>query len=353
MAPEDARYRTLDGMRGVAAFMVAAYHLAQRQPGTAFPGYLAVDLFFVVSGFVIAMNYTGRLSAGLTAARFTEARIIRLFPLYLCGLAVGLGKHLIGHLTHSSEALGFGLLACATAFGAVMLPWPCGTAMYPLNGPSWTLFFELAINVLFALTLWRLPIFALAAVMALAAAYLAATISAPLYFNVGWGWDNALQGAARTAYSFPAGVLIYRFLGRGTRRRSWLALVPLLATVALMLVDVPAGFRPATQLLIVLVGFPLLVIAGIRLEPPRRLAPVFGFLGDLSYPLYALHWPLIGIALPVMVKLHVPTSIAGATFVCAMIPIAYAASLIDVRMRTRLSTWNRRRAARARVVLPL
>lgn len=351
MKTRQERFHTLDGMRGVAALMVAAYHLAQRHSGTTFPGYLAVDLFFVISGFVIALNYCGKLAGGLTAARFTELRVVRLFPLYLAGLMLGLGKQLFGHALQDDRAIGAGMLACNAALGAFMLPSPCGPEMFPLNGPSWSLFFELLVNVLFALFLWRLRSAVLAAIMAVAAIYLAWVIGAPDYFNVGWGWENALQGAARTAFSFPAGILIFRFFPLQTRRTSWFALVPVVAMIALMLVDWPASVQSQAQLLIVFVGFPALVMAGIRLEAPRLLAPVFGFMGDLSYPLYAIHWPLIAIALPLFAKLHFSPSAAGLAFVAVLIPAAYAASVADKRARKLISDGLRlRRRAAAQAV---
>ena len=351
METKPNRFYTLDGMRGLAALLVVAYHLAQRDAARAFSGYLAVDLFFVLSGFVIALNYSEKLAKGLSVARFAELRVIRLFPLYLLGLSLGLAKQILGHAMHDPRVIPTGLLACHALAGAIMLPSPCSASMFPLNLPSWTLFFELLVNIAFALALWRMRSVALAGLMAVSAAYLIATIGDPLYFNVGWSLSNALAGVARTTFSFPAGILIFRLFPFRTRAPSWLALIPVLAMGALILIEVPAAMRSLAEALIVFIAFPLLVIAGIRLQAPRKLAPLFALLGDLSYPLYAIHLPLMAIAAPVVARLHLSPVASSVAVVAGLIPAAFVASILDGRVRAAISTRLKlRRTAPAQVV---
>ena len=77
-------YATLDGIRGIAAALVAMRHAGALFPGWDFPNSgLAVDLFFVISGFVVASAYDRRLADGLTLGAFMRIRLIRLYPLYL------------------------------------------------------------------------------------------------------------------------------------------------------------------------------------------------------------------------------------------------------------------------------
>ncbi len=105
------------------------------------PGYLAVDLFFVLSGFVIAANYTDRLANQLSVAKFFEVRLIRLFPLYVLGFALGIAKMLAGHALHIPSGAQEGNISCALLFGTLMLPNPClladpqgaGLYLFPLN----------------------------------------------------------------------------------------------------------------------------------------------------------------------------------------------------------------------------
>lgn len=352
MLASSNRFHTLDGMRGVAAVLVVAYHFAQRQTASSFAGYLAVDIFFVISGFVIALNYDKKFKAGLTAQRFFQIRIIRLYPLYLVGLLIGLGKQLVGVILQDSRAMDLGVLTCSAMFGAVMIPSNCSTELYPLNGPSWSLFFEVVINGLFAVYLWRVRSLTLTVIMALAAVYLISAIGSPDYFNVGWDMHGVAAGAARTAFSFPAGILIFRTFPYSARRESWFAVVPLMAVAALILIDIPAGARSLAELLIVFFAFPALVAAAIQFEAPRRLARACRVLGDLSYPLYAIHWPLVAVAVPLLARLHVPAAWAASVFVAALLPIAYLASLADHRVRSWLSTGlNARRANAAQARL--
>lgn len=337
------RFHTLDGMRGVAAILVAVYHLGQRPGGVQLAGYLAVDLFFALSGFVIALNYVDRFSAGLSAGRFFELRFIRLFPLHAMGTLLGAAKQVIGVVIHDPRAMHVGALAAAVGLNVLMLPDVLTPEMFPLNGPSWSLFFEIVVNVCFAAFLWKAPTPVLLTIMALAFVGLVYEISAPLYFNVGWGWANFYSGIFRTTYSFLAGVLIFRHLPFQSRSRTWFSLVPLVAMAAAMLLLAPSPARVDVELAVVVLGFPALVVAGILLEAPARLASIFSFLGDLSYPIYAIHWPLIAIAYPIAMKLHFAGPVAAMLFIVILIPAAYVAAKIDVAARSKLSGWAKLR----------
>lgn len=85
------RYATLDGLRGVAAGLVVCYHTHLFRGSAAITphGYLAVDFFFMLSGFVIASAYQEKLEAGFTVADFVTQRVIRLYPVALAGILLG------------------------------------------------------------------------------------------------------------------------------------------------------------------------------------------------------------------------------------------------------------------------
>lgn len=333
MSRLDQRFDTLDGMRGVAAILVVAYHLMQRHGSTTFAGYLAVDFFFLLSGFVIAFSYHRKLAEGLSPASFMAMRMVRLFPLYAAACVLGIGKQAIASALHDDRAMSAGVLMCSSLFGALMLPSPCTATMFPLNMPTWSLFFELAINVAFAVILWRLRLPVLAIVMAVAAVYLASSIAPPLYMDSGWLWTSAPFGAARTAFSFIGGMLIYRVLPLHHRRASWLAPLPLLGLIALLLMPTPVPLRPMVQLLIVFIAFPALLLAGICLEARPGVAGCFRLLGNLSYPLYALHAPLIALILPILTQAGLSPLASMAMFVVVMLPIAHGAAVADGRIR--------------------
>lgn len=131
------RYHTLDAMRGVAALLVAVFHFGQGLAGPgqggqglglgrnfAPQGYLAVDLFFGLSGFVIALNYAGRLRAGMPWQSFARLRFIRLYPIYLTGALLGIARKLVAVATHATQVISPGDLLLASGLSLVMLPAP-------------------------------------------------------------------------------------------------------------------------------------------------------------------------------------------------------------------------------------
>ena len=165
-------YDLLDGLRGVAALLVVWYHVFE---GYAFAGgttidsinhgYLAVDFFFVLSGFVIGYAYDDRWSKTLTMKDFFKRRLIRLHPMVIMGAVLGVISFLIqGSVkwdgTHVSISLVMLSLLCSLFF----IPAIPGASyevrgngeMFPLNGPSWSLFFEYIGNILYALFIRRL-----------------------------------------------------------------------------------------------------------------------------------------------------------------------------------------------------
>lgn len=337
------RFHTLDGMRGVAALVVAVYHYGQRTNLPDFPGYLAVDLFFVLSGFVIALNYTGRLASGLSLRTFMAARLQRLYPLYLVGWFLGLGKQVIGKIAGIGQPLPLSMVAGAAVLNFFMLPLPA-QEMFPLNGPSWSLFFELAVNVMFALALWRAPSRIILGGMVLGGIWLAISVGAPLYLNIGWGLDTAISGLARTVYSFGAGVLLYRHVNHGQRYRTVLAVAPMAATVALLLTIPSPTYRALFELICIAVVLPVLILAGLRWEAPASLERACGVLGDISYPIYVSHWPMLAIAVPVLQRVSAGHPVlAGIAFAVAMIAFALPLSLADKHFRAWL---GRRRKSR-------
>ena len=91
-AIQHGRFGALDGLRGVAAVIVVLHHLGNERLGPFNPtfGYIAVDLFFALSGFVIALNYDHRFAGGMTVKEFMLKRVLRLYPLYAAGLLLSL-----------------------------------------------------------------------------------------------------------------------------------------------------------------------------------------------------------------------------------------------------------------------
>jgi peptidoglycan/LPS O-acetylase OafA/YrhL len=288
-------YVALDGLRGIAALFVAALHLTAMWGHPLFSGaYLAVDFFFILSGFVIATAYADRLAQDMTAWEFAKRRVIRLWPLFVLGLAIGSAYQIPRALAGLGDSPGLSAIIAA-GLGVFMLPSPASISghgwLYPANVPAWSLFFELVVNFVYGsiaprITTPRLVVFVFASAVLLCT--LAANFGT---LNLGADAATFWGGLARVAFGFSAGVLIHR-LHRTKRLRSWgwgLVLGLLLAAILI--------FRPASwiaDILGALLFFPAIVLVGSWSHPsPGRLYALGKLLGRASYPVYALHVPLI------------------------------------------------------------
>ncbi len=312
-------YRTLDGLRGIAAIIVMTRHLPEIFGRFTFPRcYLAVDLFFVLSGFVIANAYNARLASGMGILEFMRIRLIRFFPLYLLAFAIGLIDlaleiYLPGGRDWTSMSI-----TMAIVFGLLFLPTPSApdAAFYPLNIPSWSLGFEIAINAFYALVYKWLSIKVVMAIIAISAL---GVIRYALYYggmNYGDGWSDLIAGSVRVAYSFFAGVLVWHF--RGSRSNNSFAAMAIGAIVALILM-VQIDAMPF-DLVMVMIIFPIIVWLAARYEPGANVAPTFIKLGLASYGLYVLHTP-IGLILQRLAKANgyeIPIPYVGIVFIITL-----------------------------------
>lgn len=295
-------FHTLDGLRGVAAVLVVAWHYASYiAPLRVQSGYLAVDLFFVMSGFVLAHAYGERLRGGMGAGRFMLVRLIRLYPLYLLGTLIAALIPIAGLLFQVSEQWSWPGLLLALVPALLMLPRPpiaitgaelnarLPDALHPLNPPAWSLFYELAVNLAFAATLRIRHRLFLPLVIGASAIGLAAAILLHGSANAGWRWDEWWMATIRVSFSFFTGVFFYRAHAGGTLPR--LKCPPLLALGAaalLICLGVPPEWRAAYDLFSIALALPLVVWLCVCNEPKRGLR-LYSVLGLISYPLYITH----------------------------------------------------------------
>jgi peptidoglycan/LPS O-acetylase OafA/YrhL len=298
-APDKKTYFTIDGLRGLAALLVVTRHTIPLHGGhlTTASSYLAVELFFLFSGFVIAHAYDKRFAQGLGFWEFARLRVIRLYPLYFLALCIAIltipGARLAG-IKHT-----WPLNPGVIAWGLLMLPTFAGIygpLVYPFNNPSWTLFFELTANFVYALV-WRgLSNGVLILLIIASAAGLAAT---DLHFHsldVGYTRQHFIGGFGRVFFSFFAGVGLYRFHRAypcPVRISPWL----LMFGCFWLLVAWPhRGMdRTAYDMACALVVFPVFGYLATAVEPGPTGQRLFAFGGGLSYGLYLLHSPLGGV----------------------------------------------------------
>lgn len=298
------QYSTLDGMRGVAALSIVVLHIPHFLLGWHLPSsFLGVDLFFILSGFVLANAYEERFGKDLGIAAFFRLRVIRLYPLYMLSIGLGIVVALL--------ALRFGgvsvqwtssLLAASVPLSAFMLPTPQfgeTDVLYPLNPVLWSIFFELLINILYVV-FWRFLKRDAALVAVVVASALALVVYGVLVgsMDAGYGWRTFAGGLARVSFSFFMGVLICRRLKKPARHSNAGALAILCAVLAAFAYDGAVVY----QLLCILIAFPLVVMAAIHVEPTAFLRRWFALLGLSSYAIYVIHKPLYQLVLGASMK---------------------------------------------------
>lgn len=326
-------YDLLDGLRGVAALLVVVYHVfegfsfAELTNGagdglirTFNHGYLAVDFFFMLSGFVISYAYDDRFRS-MSLGSFFKRRLIRLHPMLLVGVLIGATTFLIqGAVTWSGEAVAPQWIALSALLACFMIPALPGVGYevrgngeaFPLNGPSWSLFFEYIGNILYALILRRLNKAWLAVVVALTGlgwAWFALTnVSGYGSMGVGWTIDsvNFGGGMLRMLFPFALGMLLARHFKplyvRGAFAWCSLALVGLFA-VPYIEGQEPVCMNSVYELFCLAVAFPLIVWLGASgVAGGKKASAVCDLLGQLSYPLYVIHYPFMYLFYDFLIK---------------------------------------------------
>jgi peptidoglycan/LPS O-acetylase OafA/YrhL len=291
-------FEVLDGLRGLAAIAVVVFHFME----IAVPdyhnsfiahAYLAVDFFFCLSGFVIAYAYDTRI-AQIGVIEFLKLRLIRLHPLVLVGALIGLVLFIFDpfsnlYQTYASKTLLLFLSA------SLMIPYPLVKERYfnlfHLNPPTWSLFWEYVANIFYALVLVRLRTSILWVLTVLAAIALFYESKQSNFLSVGWGGDNVTGGAVRVGYSFLAGILTYRS-GRIIQSKIGFMPTGMLLLLA-FLIPFSDKYNWYVDPLVVVFYFPFLIILGAGAQANAISQKICKFSGDISYPLYMVHYPFI------------------------------------------------------------
>jgi len=305
--PKSHRFLFLDALRGVAALFVVAFHFPSTMTSSlAVNGLLAVDFFFCLSGFVIAFSYESRLAETISFKDFAVARLIRLYPIYAFGSLLGLlvvifVQHLVWH------AVSWATLSSLTALAFFL--WPTRLSPlhqpenYPLNDPSWSLFYEILANLAYALLI-KLRLAGTGVLLCIIATSLALLIHAVLVggtLDVGATQAGLYLGFARVSFSFFFGVLLCRLYRRRqsnapTQSNPWL--LPAGITLALIaILNSPASWMRTENFRLAAMSLclPAMVYFGALARLPHSVIPLATALGELSYPLYLLHMPFISL----------------------------------------------------------
>ncbi|MBT1704844.1 acyltransferase family protein [Chryseosolibacter indicus] len=306
-------YKILDGLRGVAALMVVLFHIFEAHATSHLDqlinhGYLAVDFFFLLSGFVIGYAYDDRWN-NITTLEFFKRRLIRLQPMVVMGMLVGaICFYFQGSVLWPgiSEVPLWSMLLIMF-IGFTLLPVPPSmdirgwAEMHPLNGPAWSLFFEYFANILYAIGVRKFSKPALSVLVfisAVALIHLAVTSPAGDVIG-GWSIDptQLYIGLTRLMYPFFAGLLLSRTVKLTFINNAFLW-CSLLVIIVLSFPRIGGSehlwMNGLYDSLSIILIFPLLIYLGASGDVKGKYADkLCKFLGDVSYPIYITHYPIV------------------------------------------------------------
>ncbi|WP_071134595.1 acyltransferase family protein [Millionella massiliensis] len=319
-ADSKKHYEILDGLRGVAALLVVFYHIFEglsfAAGGTVITtinhGYLAVDFFFILSGFVIGYAYDDRWGRTMTLGGFFKRRLIRLHPMIVMGVVLGAVTYLLqGSVQWDGTRMPLSMVMLAMLLALFMIPAVPGAPndvrgngeMFPLNGPSWSLFFEYIGNILYGLFIHRLSTRVLRLLVVLLGIGLAwfALFDVVGYGMIGVGWTldgwNFFGGLLRMLFPFTLGMLLSRnFRPVRVRGAFWICSLVLLVLFCVPYIEGKAGvsLNGLYEVFCIFLVFPFLVRLGASGSLTDGVSTrVCKFMGDISFPLYAVHYPIM------------------------------------------------------------
>lgn len=305
-------YEILDGLRGVAAITVVWFHIFEAFATSHLDqrinhGYLAVDFFFILSGFVIGYAYDDRWGK-MKIKEFLKRRVIRLHPMVVMGALIGaVVFYFQGCPVWDVSKVTVLALLTATFINALLIPATPGTEirglgeMYPLNGPSWSLFFEYIGNILYALFIRKFSTKALSGLVFFAGCGLAVFAIGGPYGDICAGFSltgiEFTAGFLRLLFSFSAGLLLFRiFKPANIKGAFWicsLSIVALLSTPRIGGAEY-LWMNGLYDTVCFALLFPILVYLGASGKTTDKYTTrLCKFLGEISYPLYMVHYPFI------------------------------------------------------------
>jgi peptidoglycan/LPS O-acetylase OafA/YrhL len=343
-----AAFPILHLLRLLAAICIFAGHWCEPFYPTAFPqGQLAIDMFFMVEGFLAVRLLSTAMRPGDSARAVVLARIGHVYPIYLVGLIAGFAA-CWGLLLSHAEGWTPALLWQFLAAGAVLLPVQTEmvhNSVFPLNPPSWAIILELFGFAALALVRRASPRFG-ALLLWLAGTVVLLALAARWHDpNMGWRGEHYWGGIPRMIFGFFGGALLFSLHAR---------LPGALRGGALAALAICAGFVGMQFLRIWLIAWPLvgivtplLVLAAARFAVPAGLGRVADWAGHHALAAYLLGYPIM-----IGWRLAVPRIGMSQSFAAS--PIGFALVLATILLAA--EAWGRvarhigGRAGRARPV---
>lgn len=291
-------FHILDGLRGIAALVILIFHylefiyLGDYVKNPLGHGFLAVDFFFCLSGFVVAYAYDDRIGK-IGVKGFFINRLIRLHPMVIFGTILGLIAYFSDPFIDTSSVswlrTGFAILASITMIPAVTLPYRFGCIL-PLNGPAWSLFSEYFISIIYAYLIVRLGKRLIILILLLSAGTIIYSAYKFGWLSIGYDFHTFSGAFTRVIFSFTAGVAIFRF--NLVIRNKGGFLLPLILLIGVFIFPhAPKDW--IRESILVIIVFPLIVALGAGAKTSDRLNQFCKLIGDLSYPLYMTHFSTV------------------------------------------------------------
>ena len=293
------RFYALDALRGIAALAVMFYHYTQHNGLNWLHGaWVAVDIFFILSGFVLMHSYGKKFLQGMTFRDFFISRIARLGPMYLVGLILGIVAAIMAYVSDTTESPPFYAIATTSTLNLFLLPyfnsqtWPFGDesiygTVFPLNDPSWSLFFEMFVNIVFFYCLTQFKSINLKLLALGAGAIFVATTIYLHQVNPGATGKTFIYGFPRVTFEFFLGVIIYQFYNHYKLPPKFV-IYSIFAVVALCFFSTLGAVALANSLIFA----PILIAVFAKVVVHTTGENICKFLGDISYPLYVTHFPI-------------------------------------------------------------
>lgn len=289
------RIQSLDGLRGGAAICVAVMHFQGWFAPSHFLdfAYVAVDLFFVLSGVVIAMTYESRIVAGMSCGQFLGNRLARLYPLFFLTMLVGLSHSYALFLSGKLEPATWSRLSDEMSVVSNFFMQPSlnaegKQALFPFDGPAWSVFAEIWVNLVFFLWVQAGQRY-LAPIVVLAAGCLVWLVLRSGSIDAGWGGAQIPFGLLRAVSGFFIGVTIYRYREKFANVLRHISVEIII--IAIFLYPNLKGGQSFSDLFVVLILIPVCVGCAMKAHAWFLENRLMQWLGMISYSIYLWQSP--------------------------------------------------------------
>ena len=317
-----AHFAGLDGLRGLAALAVLTMHAnaAVGWRGVAH-GYLAVDLFFGLSGFVIGLAYENKLRSTMSPAQFMIVRVRRLYPLILLSLVIGIVVLALRYKFIHAQIPWVEFMA-SVVLGLLTLPNPflghiSNGAAFPFNGPSWSLFFELSINAVYGAFVNVISDAILLCIIVLSGIFITYTSIINNGLDIGSHFNGILLGSSRVLFSFSVGLGVYRLWSSNRLPKIRIPWIVVAGSLTLLFLPALGPWDGFYDLAVVAIAFPAILAVSTFNPPSNKLSGICLLLGRFSYPVYIMQGPVLRI-LGSIHHAHLADNLLGAMFLAVL-----------------------------------